>query len=248
MAKKNRYTYNDKIFLPPFDDKSAYLLGFIAGDGYVSRFNVTIGLARADHGFLKRVARAFQTDKGIYEYADKKGHETSRLVISSRAIAKSLHNLGLYPAKSHTYEPDVTLACLPKSLRRHYWRGLFDADGCAGYYPNRKTCNMTLVGSKGTIRSFINMGFRVTGNKLNMHKCDNVYRAVFSGYKDSARLSDFLYRDARLFLGRKYNKACNIIDFYCNKGHKDIPPMKPWVKRKREEKNEELSGQCNLEV
>jgi hypothetical protein len=99
----------------PEDEWEAYLAGLIMADGHVAPYNVVVNQASTSLTMMEKLASHF--DRKLYSYC---GGNHLRLTFPD------------LPRAWKTAVPE-----LPQELKRHYWRGAFDGDGCV----TRKTAN-----------------------------------------------------------------------------------------------------------
>lgn len=122
-----KYPVNDNYF----DEESAemaYILGFLAADGSISKKENTIkiGVSSVDKELLEK----FFTILGgcpVRDYITSKGFAVSTLEITSQHMKAKLAEYNIVPNKTFTFK-------FPIQLKKEYWRdfirGYFDGDGC----------------------------------------------------------------------------------------------------------------------
>lgn len=212
-----KYSHNTRIFDAPFDEISSYLLGFIAGDGYVNEKNGTLSihLAIKDKEFLKELRAALETEAKVKVYVGSGDRTDScRLLVCSTDIVSRLVKLGIGTRKSHTYDPAKTLKHLPVNLHRHFFRGLFDADGCAHVPKEGSRVHMVLAGNKlscNAFATFVKKHVKTKASVIPMKKGERTYRFQAYGVHLAAKVSSLLYADSEIYLARKKEKALEII-------------------------------------
>lgn len=123
-----KYPCNDNYFKMQSADM-AYILGFIASDGYVSAKEncISIELQQQDQDILCQMAEKMEVTRPIQTQLRKNGHYTSTLRNWSSEWKKDLAHYGITNKKTFTLQPPELL--LPK-YRIDYIRGYFDGDGC----------------------------------------------------------------------------------------------------------------------
>lgn len=192
-------------------EAKAYLLGFITADGSVSvragrKFSkiLRLELQESDEMILDLLSSELNIKSKKY-YRNKNGKVTVSIGISSTEIVDSLERYGVVANK--TYALESLFIDLPEDLLKAYLRGLFDGDG-------------SLYISGGTIHGNFTEGlehiviqFRdIINSKVGIEnttkiQCNNgVYHAVWNG-SNCVKLCDYLYKDAKYFLPRKYEFA-----------------------------------------
>ena len=129
-----KYPFNERYFEKVNTEEKAYWLGFITADGGInipghgrpSGYVLCINLKGDDKKHLEKFGKALGRKAPIYDAVSNYGTTVARYQVGSKKLVSDLMEHGLSPSKSFT--------CLPwqgnEELMRHYWRGLFDGDGC----------------------------------------------------------------------------------------------------------------------
>jgi hypothetical protein len=197
----------DHEFFSSIDNEcKAYWLGFITADGCLHGNKVSIGLAAVDETHLNKYNKNLMS---TYPVTYSRSNSSVRVSLTSEQIVKDLKSLGLSERKTFTVAPCSTV---PDELMRHYWRGVIDGDGCIGKSAVKKTGYITwsvsLTGNKYMVEGFCRWVGDVTGIKMIPHtyKKDS-YTAHCGGNKQVRRLLPHLYKDATMYLDRKYDRA-----------------------------------------
>lgn len=193
-------------------EEQAYVLGFLSADGHVSSKTNTIQviLAMKDLAHIWKLnylltGCSVKIDKSVRTKPDYPGkiYEQCRLRIRSETMAKQLLGHGLTPRKSLTLRPPKRLR---KDLVRHWIRGYFDGDGCvSGSVIKKKKWYVRahVLGTK-QVCNFINETFRgIYAHGCHLYRHDKLFVAGYGSYTAQAFL-DWIYRDAKIFLDRKY--------------------------------------------
>ncbi len=187
-------------FFSELNTLNTYLLGFLAGDGYIhpTRNLIKIGLSNVDSDFLLQIKKEMEIERDILEYQTNKGYNVAELTFSSVLIKKDLSKYGIVNNKT---TKELTMEKIPNDLKAHYIRGFFDADGCYYYY---NTHRVKISSFKSNIlkeiKDFTRLGtiYHFTNNK-------NIYSYEISGL-EALSFMNLIYKDKTLFLPRKYNK------------------------------------------
>ena len=125
----NRRKYNCKDnYFSIESHNMAYLLGFLAADGTVSKSDNTIkiGLAEIDTDFLENIRKELQCEKPLFHYTTNNGYKVVELNFTSSQMKKDLAKYNIVPRKTYSFN-------FPENLNKKYWidfiRGYFDGDG-----------------------------------------------------------------------------------------------------------------------
>ena len=215
--------FNENSFDVIDTEEKAYWLGFMYADGYISSKNNQIGLQLAikdiEHlqkfnNFLNYSRGMTITDShqfGSEDKFNKNGElmQMVRTVITNEHMWKALNNVGCVPNKSLILQfPDESIF-KSKDLIRHFIRGYVDGDGTLGVYPHSKTnpnleASLLIVGTKSFLEGIQNY-LNIKGFLMQKPSCnENTYRLGYST-KKAEQVADILYKDASIYLTRKYN-------------------------------------------
>lgn len=214
MNKRNRnwHTFNEYYFDSVDTPEKAYWLGFITADGCVSsvkhHYRVDIKLMESDAGHLEKLRSAVSAE-GTVRFSPRRGvaGPAAALWLSSRHFVESLAALGVGPRKSLTVKPWDG----PAGLMPHYWRGMFDGDGCISRSSVRKTWLVSLCGSKACVDAFAEWGSGVCGSDARARFVSNIWYWNVSGVAMPQALIRELYRDAAVYLDRKHDLARQLL-------------------------------------
>ncbi|MCA2991625.1 hypothetical protein [Gemmatimonas sp.] len=191
-----RYHVNDQFFRRINSEEVAYVLGLLYADGNVRDTpspTVNLALKSEDRGHLVKVLAIMDADYKIYDAAC-----SSRFTITSARLVADLKRHGVEPRKSLTAQPPE----LPEKWRRHFWRGVFDGDGCISL-PMK---GINLVGTLDTVSVFRALCREIVpGTRANLHPIRRQRRTWgynLTGMYALAVLEE-LYRDCTIALDRK---------------------------------------------
>ena len=136
LSNENRrkLSVNDDYFLTE-NPNMAWLLGFIAADGSVSKDNnrIKIGLSSIDKEILEKIKEELNIESDILDYTTNNGFPVSELKWTSRKHKQSLRNYNITPNKSLTLQPPHKL---DSQYHIDYVRGYFDGDGSISLIKN----------------------------------------------------------------------------------------------------------------
>lgn len=208
------YHYFDKIDT----EEKAYWLGFISADGWINKNNknnagvVGIELQYNDINHLKKFNKSIG---GNYKITDRwrtcslskssKLNHMCNIRIFSIVMYEALIKLGFTSNKTY----DLGFPNIPHDLYRHFLRGNFDGDGCISVSNNRLSVSFCTV-SKEFKDDIIKLA---NDENIIMHDYSFVdenniivYRPEATKNSEKIKLLDYMYKDATIYLDRKYKK------------------------------------------
>lgn len=135
---KKKYTLNARYFDQIDSCAKAYVLGFIAADGYITDSNVIgITLKSSDKYILDFIKAQWECDTPI-RTKTVRGYEYSVLQVGSLYMANRLKDLSVIPRKTYNLDPRTILLrsnIQPDSfLEKAFLLGYFDGDGGIFHY------------------------------------------------------------------------------------------------------------------
>lgn len=235
------YSFNKHYFDIIDDEHKAYWLGFIWSDGYLGyrirdngreEYNLKLSLTDRDYEHLEKFNYDLNGNYNVHYYNHGKssfqaqsGRE-ARLFITNKHFGEILRNTyGIVP---HREDCSKLLKYIPKDLVSHFIRGVVDADGSfchyniveRGYVVNKydiKICG-TIPMLQFIEKSFVDANLiSDTSRKLTQrHKeegRDSRCRTLeLSGKNNVISVLQYLYKDATVYLSRKYEKYLNILE------------------------------------
>jgi predicted transcriptional regulator len=206
-----KYSLREDMFDVIDTEEKAYWLGFVYAEGCVNKKMTTLSieLSFLDHDHLVKFRDTISPGKPIstpvrtsnWKGLEKTGMK-SIISIWSKKLSLSLHDIGISKERQ---EPDRMFSAIPDELFHHFVRGYFDGDGNA-----RKTNpRISFIGEERLLRWIE----RNLDSNLNIGEGREIYFAknkrklvgsiYFSGRTLAARVSEFMYRDATIYLERK---------------------------------------------
>lgn len=220
----NNIKYNDTnldFFKKIDSEKSAYYLGFLYADGCVqiknNAYMVSLKLKSNDQIIIEKFRNIMSPSSPIKISKNKDSENTySYFRINKKEICEQLIHHGCVPNKSLILEFPTAI---PNELIRHFLRGYSDGDGCI--YANK-------LQKTKTSKSYTNYIWKIVSTKMFTKKIElilkeqldincsqslsrpktNQITTVLSigGNYQTMKLLDWLYKDATIYLPRKYDK------------------------------------------
>lgn len=196
VRPKNMVTWNN-VFEGESTPTSAYLFGFILGDGNISRRRgdyLTLNISSKDEAHLRQICNIFGEDLNI-RHNEKKGCEWWCLNIPSRDICNRLLELGISERKS-TEPSHVNFEWLGDNFR-HFIRGLFDADG---YVRITSVLDVSFVGHDSYITEIKK---RIEGQWSYKYTSSLSHLSLLGTVEQRKFIYEYLYQEATIWLQRK---------------------------------------------
>lgn len=213
MPYHNRVYSVDEYFFDKIDtQEKAYWLGYLAGDGHIDekRGLISLHCKYDDREILLKFKEHLSAEHAIKK-SKNGGYPSVYLRITCKRLCDRLVQLGLDSTKTKKcFIPDMS-----DHLKRHFIRGLFDADGCvthgtlASGYKHRK---VNFVGNKwllGQVRELLNDIVTKPNRKLYNQK--SIYALEYRSKYDMPIIYDYLYQGAVIYLSRKKQKFEEVI-------------------------------------
>lgn len=212
---RRKFQVNDDYFKNIDTEHKAYWLGFIYADGFIvsdsDKFGIS--LSNDDRPHLEKLKSALEFTGEVKDYVQTGGYAEgivySRLLVTSSKIKQDLIKHGVVPNKTNLIEfPDF----LPQNLISHFIRGYFDGDGCITHQSTQVCGNLNyMIKITGTydmvkkIESHIGVTFQIA-QRFPERGVDN-FNIETGGNTKVKKILEYMYKNATVFLDRKYNKA-----------------------------------------
>lgn len=215
-SKARTYTVDATFFQEIDCEQKAWVFGFLAADGYVSRAgrSVSVSVQHRDRDVLDTVRSALKSDAPIVHFTAKtKNGETRHycsLMIHCTELVSDLIRHGVHSGKSHTVRPWNG----PPELMRHYWRGVVDGDGSVlcGPTKNRgRIWQINLVGNIHMVSGFADFVAETIGERRKPWPHRTIFGIGYWKLTTVQQLAKLLYEDAAVYLQRKKSKAIEIL-------------------------------------
>lgn len=207
---KGKYTHNTNAFKSIETEEQAYWLGFLYADGYIGleRGSVDLTIAEKDMEHLEKFRDFISPSKPLKRRIINKQYIAYRCDVSSREIVNDLISKGCFPNKSLSLE-FPTEEQVPKHLVHHFIRGYFDGDGSSHWFydprdNSKPQANVEIIGTKEflDIMSLVLLEQDIPlRNKY--YEQGQAYSYRFGGNGLYKKFTDFLYKDATIYLERK---------------------------------------------
>jgi len=175
-------------------EEKAYWLGFIYADGYVTEKCFGIALSIIDKDHLEKFLRCINSNDKVRIYNDNKGFskkdgKIARIQIYNKSFREELMKHGVVYHKSNIKKPPK----IKNDLIRHFIRGYIDGNGSLYKSKNKFNYNYNYYLSIPT---------------------DTVGYIRYAGNIQFYNIMNHIYKDAKIYLDRKYNIYQEFINNY----------------------------------
>jgi hypothetical protein len=197
------------------DEYSAYWAGYLAADGCISDNNdLYLCIHSDDIAQVENFRDFLGSNHSIGINTDKYSRCTFGVKIPDNMAESLLDKFGITPRKSLTYmyPPDLSKS----SYFSHFLRGYFDGDGCicesfSNSNSNLATLYVTIIGSKTFIEQLSqDISNLIPEVSFTIQEKDATKTIKFCT-NSSFKILDYMYKDAEVYLYRKYEKYKNIL-------------------------------------
>lgn len=210
--KVKKYAVNFHFF-KTWSEEMAYVLGFIAADGNIchsGRAHV-LHVACDDKDIIEKIKKVLDFQGPIHQKIRNNNKISYSLRICDLVIFRDLQNLNVTERKSLTFNPPT----IPKRLIRHFVRGYFDGDGSVSLrnskYPSQLVVDFYTASKK--MATFLHRIIKDVLRDIYQGKIQATttnqktkYYAIRVGHKAAIKLFTYMYKNADMYLERKYNK------------------------------------------
>lgn len=184
-------------------EEKAYWLGFLYADGYVNEktYQIEVSLKREDESHLIKLQNSVKCEEKVLQKIVN-GYPISRVILYSKKMTQDLKNNGCFQAKSLELEPP-TEDIVPKNLIRHFIRGYVDGDGCFS-----TGLTFSIVGTLPMLEYIIEhlQNNTTISKRGSFTMTGKAHQWTHNSYRDFVKIHDYLYKDANIYLERKYAK------------------------------------------
>lgn len=235
MKFQRKYKLNENFFEKIDTEEKAYVLGFVYADGNnkSQRSGLMFSLNAQDIEILEKIKNAMSSDGEIkiFDRKDYVGGKCAHIDFNSYKLSRDLTDKGAPPNKTYKI---VFPLFIDEKLIHHFVRGYFDGDGCI-WNGKRKKMRVKDKKNKNGYRDRIvhNVKFTITSNinfilgiqnhlinaiglkrtKIYHRKKENeaIGTLEYSGRRNIEKIFNYIYKDATIFLERKFNKFKEIL-------------------------------------
>lgn len=203
--------YGTEIDESVFDElipEALYWIGMLYTDGFLtSRREYGGGLTQHTND-MKHLEKFKSFLKSTRPITPDHG-DCHRVRFNSKKIHGRLMELGFTSNKSYTGKPHELL-----KHSRDFWRGCIDGDGGVYNYTERNVHQLFMCGTLETVFDFIVFCSKYVGIKEKCPtKCQGPNHYEISYYaQDARKVAEYLYKDACVYLDRKYEKYLEIVN------------------------------------
>lgn len=212
-----KWKFNEHFFDEIDTEEKAYFLGMLFGDGFNNQKAgfVVLGLKEDDKDILEKLSAVIESNRPLAAYLHKsnegfKDCMTYRLTMSSRYVCERLAELGCMQAKTFKI---VWPEYLKPELYRHFIRGIQDSDGTIA------PPTWGIVGTESfceRLKDIMEKECDVTGHisRATYRKVNNIRYFRVGGQLQMKKVLDWLYKDATIYMDRKYEKYQSLLKWY----------------------------------
>lgn len=212
------YKTNDAFFKED-TEKSFYVAGFIVADGYLhreknrNRYRISIELSSKDEDHLNKIRTAMSSTAKIfrrrrYDPRFMEISNVSSIGINSKEIYEDLPKFGIVPNKSKIYKIPEWIKDHP--LKSHFMRGILDGDG--GFCFKDNHIQFYIYGTYDELdvyNEILSKECNLNKNKISKNR--GCFTLQYASQQDVINIIKFLYKDANIFLDRKYDLVKNYL-------------------------------------
>lgn len=214
-----RCSVDDSYFEKINTEEKAYFLGFIFADGSINNGYLSIELHIQDQEILEKFIKSIKYTGSVKNYIKNNGCNTATLHIGSIKIVDDLNNLGCISKKSLILKfPNSNQ--VPDKFLKDFIRGYFDGDGSFTQRTRKNSNSFSYSASIISSCDFCQSLSDFLSKKLNIYirhkkylcknKIDKYSVLSLDSRIDISILLNWLYKDSKIYLKRKYEKYKSI--------------------------------------
>lgn len=214
FKRKPRRTYNvNEEFFNTWSPQMAYILGYIAADGSLQnqdKGSHSLLFGSTDWQLLIKIKKALNSEHFLqFSYRNNKIFYLLR--IGSEKIVKKLLSLGILPCANSAKTKYQTFPYVPKNYLSHFIRGNLDGDGCIHitcskykYVQDSVRFGVDFLGTNPFLKTLSQIfNSKLFVNIKNLYPLRGTYCIKYSN-NEAVRILDWLYKDADIYLPRKF--------------------------------------------
>lgn len=220
-----QFTCDENFWEKIDNEASAYFLGLFMSDGCNMEEKGQICIQMCDKDIIEKFVKYINyTGNIILNRGRKENHlDAYKITISSKKLSQDLAKLGCVARKTYSIEFPKD-GIIPDNLMNHWCRGEFCGDGTIFQYSKRLDWSVRIVGTKHQcdgmakyISAKLNINATSTKVYTNKKTGFEIWRFNVSGSHQIKVFLDWLYKDATIFMTRKYNKYQEFLKYYNDK-------------------------------
>lgn len=211
-SKFNRTKVNkiDENYFENIDTETkVYWLGFFMADAnmYIyedDKMQFSIKIQNKDHSLLERLKEDISFEGKVKEGYNTRNNTKcyySQLRTYNKTFCGHLMKHGIVPQKTGK---EIIPETVPEDLIKHFIRGFLDGDGSI---TNSKLIRVSICSSTNTILNQIKEYLLMADIDTKIYHHHDMYTLNTTRRLMTYKLLKFLYKDAQIYLDRKYNKA-----------------------------------------
>lgn len=214
-------TYDKNFFDSIDSEEKAYWLGFIMADGYTkldknnNPAQTTIEISKKDINLLDAFKKSIKSNYIIRERSRTtvtgKISEVCSITISSHHLTKQLVSYGVVPNKTYIGFINEEIFGDNEELIFHYLRGYSDGDGTINKNKGNYVFKL-VIRSKSILNTITNWIKKYCNIDPKITIWENTYRLSIQNKKDYFIFLKKLYKNANIYLDRKYQNYLSHID------------------------------------
>lgn len=216
-----KYSLDEHYFDVIDTPNKAYILGFLYADGcnFPKKQTISMSLEEHDKEILEKIRLEIGSEKELefIEQSKRKDKDNDyhyndcwRLLMFSSHMCKVLNEHGMTPRKSLTLQFPKHL---DKSLLSHFVRGYFDGDGSysshytkRGWFQSLITITSTEDFCKDCLETIREQAGINGGGIYDASSHNGITKVLsISGTNQINKFFEWLYKDAELYMKRKYD-------------------------------------------
>lgn len=201
-----KITYFDNIDT----HEKAYFLGLLYSDGYISKtpygVNIGIALKLEDKYILEYLKKEFNVNNKISVYKN-----SAKFSVTCQHLYNTLSSYGIKEDKSHS---DYIIPSIKDEFVNSFILGFFDGDGCitiksTGYSVVSICCNSKIF-LENLEKYLNNHGIITRPISTEKREHNDLFVLYLSKRENQIKFKDFIYKNSKIFLQRKFKKFLQI--------------------------------------